>query len=116
MGGRVARAGYWLATALALAWGLPLGRGRLRREAGLLVLTGLPRWAFGRGGTTVGGVYLTHGNDSPAVLRHEAVHREQWRRYGLTMPLRYLLAGRDPRRNRFEVEAGLRDGGYSPDR
>lgn len=113
MGGASTGAGYWVATALALAWGVPLSRGRIRREHGLLVVTGLPRWAFGRGGTTIGGVYLTRANDSPAVLRHEAVHREQWRRHGLTMPVRYLLAGRDPMRNRFEVEAGLADGGYA---
>ena len=111
---RIPRPGYLLATALALVWGLPLSRGAVRREAGLIVLTGLPRWAFGRGGTTIGGVYLTRDLDSPAVLRHEAVHRGQWQRHGLTMPIRYALAGRDPRRNRFEVEAGLEDGGYSP--
>lgn len=106
------RPGYWIATALALVWGLPLSTGPVRREAGLIVLTGLPRWAFGRGGTTVGGVYLTRDVDSPAVLRHEAVHRAQWLRHGLTLPVRYALAGRDPARNRFEVEAGLEDGGY----
>ncbi|MFD1722617.1 Fe-S oxidoreductase [Amnibacterium endophyticum] len=109
----ITRAGYLVATAFALAWALPLSRGRVRREAGLVVLTGLPRWAFGRGGTTVGGVYLTASNDSPAVLRHEAVHRQQWLRHGLTMPIRYALAGRDPARNRYEVEAGLEDGGYA---
>ena len=106
------RPGYVVATLLALVWGLPLSTGAVRREQGLIVLTGLPRWAFGRGGTTVGGVYLTRDVDSPAVLRHEAVHRRQWLRYGLTMPVRYALAGADPLRNRFEVEAGLQDGGY----
>jgi hypothetical protein len=48
------------------------------------------------------------------VLRHEAVHKEQWLRYGLLMPFLYLLAGRDPLRNRFEIEAGLEDGHYLP--
>lgn len=112
MRGRLPPIGYGIATAAALVWGLPLSRGRVRREAGLIVLTGLPRWAFGRGGTTIGGVYLTRDHDGPAVLKHEAVHRRQWLRHGLTMPVRYVLAGRDPRRNRFEVEAGLEDGGY----
>jgi len=46
------------------------------------------------------------------VLRHERVHREQWKRYGLALPLLYWLSGRDPQRNRFEIEAGLKDGGY----
>ena len=30
------------------------------------------------------------------------------------MPVLYLLAGRDPLRNRFEIEAGLEDGNYVP--
>jgi hypothetical protein len=71
--------------------------------------------AFGRGGVCVGGCFLT---DSPrisdAVLRHEAVHARQWRRYGFLMPLLYLVAGRDPLTNRFEILAGLEDGNYVP--
>ena len=58
---------------------------------------------------------LTGDRDpSDAVLRHEAVHKRQWRRYGFLMPVLYLLAGRNPLRNRFEIEAGLEDGGYVP--
>ena len=30
------------------------------------------------------------------------------------MPLLYQLAGRNPLRNRFEIEAGLADGNYIP--
>jgi len=104
--------GFRYATLVGLVWGLPLSTGRVRVEGDLIVLTGLPRWAFRRGGTTVGRVYLTRDNDSPAVLRHERVHVEQWRRLGLWMPVLYLLAGTDPLRNRFEIEAGLEDGGY----
>ncbi|QOD94446.1 hypothetical protein [Chryseoglobus sp. 28M-23] len=104
--------GYWLATALALIWGAPLARFRVARHGDLLVCAGLPRWAFGRGGTTIGAVYLTHGSVGEAVLRHEAVHRQQWRRYGLAFIVLYVAAGRDPLRNRFEIEAGLEDGGY----
>jgi hypothetical protein len=104
--------GFRYATLVALVWGLPLSTGRVRTEGDLIVLTGLPRWAFRRGGTTGGRVYLTRDNASPAVLRHEAVHVEQWRRLGLWMPILYALAGTDPLRNRFEIEAGLEDGGY----
>jgi hypothetical protein len=57
-------------------------------------------------------VYLTRDAASDPVLEHEAVHREQWRRYGLAMPLLYLAAGSEARTNRFEVEAGLEKGGY----
>ena len=96
--------GYWLATALALIWGAPLARFRVARHGDLLVCAGLPRWAFGRGGTTIGAVYLTRGTVSEAVLRHEAVHRQQWRRYGLAFIVLYFAAGLDPLRNRFEIE------------
>ncbi|WP_043670656.1 Fe-S oxidoreductase [Clavibacter michiganensis] len=108
----VSRAGSGIATAVALGIGLPLSTGEVRRHGDLIVLTGLPSWVFGRGGTCVGRVYLTRDNAGPAVLEHEAVHVVQWRRYGLLMPLLYAVAGRDPLRNRFEIEAGLEKGGY----
>lgn len=108
----VARPGYWFATLCALLWGGVLSRFRLRREGGLIVAPHLPRWAYGRGGTTVGAVYLTTDNVSVPILEHEAVHRAQWRRYGLAFIPLYVEAGQDARANRFEVEAGLRKGGY----
>jgi hypothetical protein len=49
------------------------------------------------------------------VLRHEAVHRAQWRRYGLAFVPLYVAAGPVAQTNRFEREAGLRDGGYRPE-
>jgi len=33
-------------------------------------------------------------------------------KHGLLLPVLYALAGRDPSRNCFEIEAGLEDGGY----
>lgn len=84
----------------------------MRRDGDLWVFTGMPKWTFSRGGSCVGACYLTHSNVSPAVLRHERVHVQQWRHYGLALPLLYFLSGRDPLRNRFEIEAGLTDGGY----
>lgn len=110
----VARPGYWFATACALAWGGVLSRFRLRSEGGLVVAPHCPNWAFGRGGTTIGAVYLTRDAISPAILEHEAVHRAQWRKYGLVFILLYVDAGQNARTNRFEVEAGLRNGGYAP--
>lgn len=108
----VALPGYWLATGIGLVWGGLASGFRLSRRQGLLVARRLPRWAFGRGGTMVGGVYLTRDTISDAVLRHEAVHRAQWRRYGLVFPLLYFAEGLDAQRNRFEIEAGLEAGGY----
>jgi hypothetical protein len=109
----VARPGYWFATACGFVWGAVLGGFRVSSEGGVIVARGLPSWAFGRGGTTVGAVFLTSDNVSPAILEHEAVHRAQWRRYGLAFIPLYIEAGQDARRNRFEVEAGLREGGYA---
>jgi hypothetical protein len=108
----VARPGYWFATGCALFWGGVLGLMHVRREGGLIVASHLPKWAFGRGGTTVGAVYLTSDNISPGVLEHEAVHRAQWKRYGLAFIPLYIAAGSNPFTNRFEVEAGLTKGGY----
>jgi hypothetical protein len=108
----VARPGYWFATGCALVWGAALGGFKVSRQGGVIVARGMPKWAFGRGGTTIGAVYLTSDNVSDAILEHEAVHRAQWRRYGLIFIVLYVEAGQDALRNRFEIEAGLRKGGY----
>lgn len=111
----VSRAGAWYGTALGWAWGALWSTGRIERREGLWVFRGMPSLTFRRGGVCVGSCFLTGDDDpTPEVLRHEAVHAAQWRRYGLLMPLLYLLAGRDPLRNRFEIEAGLEDGNYVP--
>ena len=107
----VARPGYWVATAAGTIWGFALSAGRMRRGP-VLTASHMPRWSFGRGGTTIGAVYLTCDNDSPVVLGHEAVHRAQWRRYGLAFIPLYIAAGAEARTNRFEIEAGLEAGGY----
>lgn len=108
----VARPGYWFATAAGVTWGALLGGFRVSRRGGVIVFAGLPRWAFGRGGTTIGAAYLTSDNTRDAVLEHEAVHRAQWKKYGLAFIPLYLAAGADPHLNRFEIEAGLDKGGY----
>lgn len=107
----VARPGFWFATACGWLWGRLLG-GRPARRGGVRYFTGVPRWGYGRGGTTIGAIYLTTDNDSDDVLAHEAVHVAQWRRYGLVFIALYLAAGSDPLGNRFEIEAGLERGGY----
>ncbi len=69
---------------------------------------GMPKWSFGRGGTTIGAIYLTHDNDSDDVIEHEAEHRAQWKRYGLWFIPLYVAAGTDAKTNRFEVGARAR--------
>jgi hypothetical protein len=112
---RISRAGYWYGTTVGWVWGSLWSTGRVEKLGGLWVFRGMPKWAFPRGGTCAGGCFLT--GDLPvtdSLLRHEAVHKRQWEHYGLLMPVLYLLAGRDPLRNRFEIEAGLEDGNYVP--
>lgn len=111
----ISRVGFWWGTAVGWVWGSLWSTGAVERRQGLWVFRGLPNWSYARGGVCVGACFLTGDREpSDAVLRHEAVHRRQWQRYGFLMPLLYLFAGRDPLRNRFEVEAGLEDGGYVP--
>ena len=109
----ISRLGYAWGTAVGWVWGSLWSTGPVERREGLWVFRGMPKWTFNRGGVCVGGCYLT-GDAEPgdAVMRHEAVHKAQWLRYGFLMPVLYLLAGRDPLRNRFEIEAGLEDGNY----
>lgn len=110
----VSLAGAALATVFGFAWGALWSTGRAQREDGLIIFRGMPRWTHARGGVCVGSCFLTHRATEPRAVRdHERVHVRQWRRYGLLMPVLYLLAGRDPLRNRFEIEAGLTDGGYA---
>ncbi|MEN2737978.1 Fe-S oxidoreductase [Microbacterium sp. X-17] len=111
----ISRLGFWYGRIVGWTWGFLWSRGRIERRDGLWVFRGMPPWTFRRGGTCVGDCYLTGDAPvGPRVLAHEAVHARQWRRYGILMPVLYLLAGRDPLRNRFEIEAGLEDGGYLP--
>ncbi len=111
----ISRLGYAWGTAVGWVWGTLWSTGRVERRQGLWVFRGMPAWTFGRGGVCVGGCFLTgSGVVTDAVLRHEAVHARQWRRYGFLMPLLYLLAGRNPLTNRFEILAGLEDGNYVP--
>ncbi|MEO8262014.1 MAG: hypothetical protein ABI566_05530 [Pseudolysinimonas sp.] len=105
------RPGYWFATGCAFVYGMVLP-GRLRRKNGMHYFVGMPKWSFGRGGTTIGAIYFTHDNESDDVLAHEAEHKAQWKRYGLWFIPLYVAAGTDALTNRFEVGAGLELGGY----
>ncbi|OZD09042.1 hypothetical protein CH275_01840 [Rhodococcus sp. 06-235-1A] len=114
---RRAGRGRWqsmLVTRLALGYArLWRGTAHFDDEFSIFVCTGL-RGGFGRGGTTFGGAYLTKGNTARRVVRHESVHADQWARFGLTFPFRYLTEEARHRglANKYEIEAGLADGGY----
>ena len=111
----ISRVGYWYGTAVGFVWGGLWSTGPVEKRNGLWVFRGMPSWTFARGGVCVGGCFLT--GDTPVgdrLLEHEAAHARQWRRYGMLMPFLYLFAGRNPLRNRFEIEAGLESGSYIP--
>lgn len=113
----LSRLGYWWGTVVGFVWGGLWSTGRVERHNGLWVFRGMPRWTHARGGVCVGGCFLTGDAEfDERVLAHEAIHKTQWLRYGFLMPIFYLFAGRDPLRNRFEIEAGLADGNYLPRR
>jgi hypothetical protein len=107
----IARPGYWFATACAWVWGRVLF-GSYARGQGIHYFSKLPKWGYGRGGTTIGAIYLTTDNVGDAVLEHEAIHKAQWKKYGLAFIWLYVAAGSPALTNRFEVEAGLEKGGY----
>lgn len=106
------RYGYYLSSVIGSVWGYIWSTGRVERFDELRIFRGMPAWTFRRGGACIGFCYHTNNNVSQAVLEHELVHIEQWKRYGMTFPIRYLLAGVNPLKNRYEIEAGLVKGGY----
>ncbi|MBJ8347325.1 hypothetical protein [Antrihabitans sp. YC2-6] len=114
---RRASRGSWqsrVVTVIALGWA-KLWRAKVEfdEEYGIYVCSGM-RSGFGRAGTTIGGAYLTKNHTARKSIRHEAIHADQWGRYGSSFIVRYLVEEmRNPKsRNKFEVEAGLADGGY----
>lgn len=109
----ISRLGYWWGTAVGWIWGSLWSTGPIEKSHGLWIFRGMPSWAYNRGGVCVGGCFLTgDARPSERVLRHEAVHKAQWLRYGFLMPVLYFAAGRNALTNRFEIEAGLEDGNY----
>jgi RHS repeat-associated protein len=66
-----------------------------------------------RGGTTLGTTYFTSNYMSKNRIKHEKVHKRQWMRYGWSFSYMYLMAGSNPCHNRWERQAGWKNGGYS---
>ncbi|WP_206432546.1 hypothetical protein, partial [Streptomyces sp. ADI92-24] len=83
-------------------------------DQGLTVCqTGMPM--YGRGGTNVGGTYVTGFEPEyvyPQRLKHERVHTKQWEKAGFSFMPRYFMAGVDPCHNKYEIDADLQMGGY----
>uniref|UniRef100_UPI00131A20FA hypothetical protein n=1 Tax=unclassified Streptomyces TaxID=2593676 RepID=UPI00131A20FA len=73
---------------------------------------------YGRGGTNVGGTYVTRKEKeyvSPKRLQHERVHTKQWNENGFFYIPQYfgiLGQGLNPCHNSYEIEADLKKGGY----
>ncbi len=92
-----------------------MNRSRCRREWGMMTCTGGRVHLYGRGGTTFGSVYMTGRSakfHTHNRINHERAHSRQWRKYGFGFGVRYLRAGSNPYKNRYERQANLRWGGY----
>lgn len=90
---------------------------KCHEDKGLTVCqTGQPM--YGRGGTNVGGTYVTGNNKeyvTPDRLDHERVHTKQWNENGFFYIPQYfglLGQGLNPCHNSYEIEADLVKGGY----
>lgn len=71
---------------------------------------------YGRGGTNVGGTYVTGFRAKytyPQRLEHERVHTKQWEKSGFSFIPECFTAGMDPCQNKYEIDVGLGKGGYS---
>ena len=101
-------------SAVAVGYAAVFRDSSFRRDGDIVIASGLPQCAYPRGGVCVGRVFLTGPLPSRAVIAHEKRHVTQWYRYGALFPLLYAVAGRDALSNKFEIEAGLEDGGYLP--
>ena len=101
-------------SAVAVGYAAVFRDSSFRRDGDIVIASGLPQCAYPRGGVCVGRVFLTGPLPSRAVIAHEKRRVTQWYRYGALFPLLYAVAGRDALSNRFEIEAGLEDGGYLP--
>jgi hypothetical protein len=112
------------ASIAAMVWGVAHS-GHLGVRHGMLVITGMRGGARLGGGTTIGSVYLTEADHvDRQLLDHERHHVDQWALFGpVGFPLAYgaaELVGRTVLHapqgagNIFEMQAGLREGGYQP--
>lgn len=89
--------------------------GSCKSISGLRVCSGGWGHNYGRGGTTWGTTYVARVGAqyiTPERIRHEKIHVEQWNKYGENFGVMYLLAGSNPCTNKYEIQAGLKDGGY----
>jgi RHS repeat-associated protein len=87
--------------------------GRCSTMSGLRVCqTSLP--LYSRGGTTYGTTYVTGigANITSQLIAHESRHVYQWQQLGYSFVPLYFMAGLDPFRNIFEIDANLGYGGY----
>jgi hypothetical protein len=114
----VVRAGRNLpVSTLALLWARAHGATIVLGDDLFVECSGMPRGSYGRGGTTVGNVWLHGGLGGPQRRRHELRHADQYALLG-TAPflalygLNALVTRNRPHHNVFERWAGLEDGGY----
>jgi hypothetical protein len=104
---------------LALVWARAHGATIFVGDDLFVECSGMPRGSYGRGGTTVGNVWLYGQLGGQDRRRHELKHADQYALLGTTAFLALygvnaLVTRNRPHRNVFERWAGLEDGGYRP--
>jgi RHS repeat-associated protein len=118
--GRFARNMATGATGVGMVYAAVRGaRCGFNRQELMFACTGARRFNT-RGGTTIGGVFVTHqATVSPQLMRHEGKHADQWAALGWAMPGMYVqqeisrrISGGSEGCNIFERAAGLKDGNY----
>ena len=113
----ISRPGYWTATAVGFTWGFLWSTGPDRASA-------RASWCSRacRSGRSAAAGRASAAATSPIATRAtwcsttRSCTSGSGARTACSFPLLYLFAGRDPLRNRFEIEAGLETGGYLPQR
>ncbi|MEV7804344.1 DNRLRE domain-containing protein [Microbispora sp. NPDC088329] len=113
---------------MLVEWAMGSFHSPCKAASGLFVCGGLPDYLFpsGRIGYTIGDVFLTKLPESVALdakhrdlLHHEYHHAQQWHYYAdmtgawYAFAILYFLEGSDPCGNKFEQQAGWKEGGYT---
>jgi hypothetical protein len=102
---------------LALTWARAHGATITLGDDLFVECSNMPRGSYGRGGTTVGNVWLYGELGGEHRRRHELKHADQYALLGTTpflalYGLNALVTRNRPQHNVFERWAGLADGGY----
>ena len=109
----ISRAGYWYGDRGRVRLGLPLEhRAASSSGTGSCVFRACRSGRSAAAGPASAAATSPTTTSATSVLDHEVVHKRAVAALRDALPAALPLAGRDPLKNRFEIEAGLETGGY----